>query len=117
MDQRKMISGGFYLFLSLMILLLPLKWVIAMILAAVFHELCHYVAIRLLTGQDIAEQLSVPDTKLGEMLCLSRITLRSEGDLFLCGMSPAQLEEKLGVPVAFTDTDGASFLCTLLGIE
>lgn len=77
----------------------------------------HVTVTGLLTGQDIAEQLSVPDTKLGEMLCLSRTTLRSEGDLFLCGMSPAQLEEKLGVPVAFTETDGAAFLCTLLGIE
>ena len=77
----------------------------------------HVTVTGLLTGQDIAEQLSAPEKKLGEILCLARTTLRSEGDLFLCGMSPKELEEKLCVPIVFTDTDGAGFLCTLLGIE
>lgn len=77
----------------------------------------HVTVTGLLTGKDIAEQLKAPEINLGETLYLSRTTLRSEGDLFLCGMSPKQLEETLGVPVSFVDNDGAGFLCTLLGIE
>ena len=49
----------------------------------------------LLTGQDLAEQLA--GKALGETLYLSRTTLRAEGDLFLCGMSPEELSEKLSV--------------------
>ncbi len=69
----------------------------------------------LLTGRDIAEQLT--DRDLGETLFLSRTTLRSEGDLFLCGMTPDELSEKLGVPLCFTENDGGEFLLKLLGLE
>jgi len=69
----------------------------------------------LLTGKDIAEQLA--GEELGERLLLSSSTLRSEGDLFLCGMTPDELSEKLGVPVCFTDNDGAEFLYSVLGIQ
>lgn len=68
----------------------------------------------LLTGKDIAEQLK--DKPLGETLYLSRTTLRAEGDLFLCGMSPAELSEKLGVPIEFVENDGAEFCEKILGI-
>lgn len=68
----------------------------------------------LLTGKDIAEQLS--GKELGDRLLLSRTTLRSEGDLFLCGMTPDELSEKLGVPLCFTDQDGAALLEGMLGI-
>ena len=54
--------------------------------------------------------------ELGEKLLLSRTTLRSEGDLFLCGMTPAELEEQLGVEICFTEQDGGAFLENLLGI-
>lgn len=69
----------------------------------------------LLTGKDIAEQLE--GEVLGEKLLLSASTLRSEGDLFLCGMTPKELSERLNVPVCFTDNDGAQFLYSVLGIE
>jgi len=69
----------------------------------------------LLTGRDIAEQLA--GRELGETLFLSRTTLRSEGDLFLCGMTPDELSEKLGVPLCFSDNDGGEFLLKLLGLE
>ena len=68
----------------------------------------------LLTGVDIAEQLSGAD--LGETLYLPRTSLRAEGDLFLCGMSPKELESKLGVEIIFTDNDGAEFCESLLGL-
>ena len=74
-----------------------------------------YVTVTgLLTGKDIAEQLAGQD--LGDRLLLSRTTLRSEGDLFLCGMTPQELSERLGVEVCFTEQDGGAFLENLLGL-
>ena len=67
----------------------------------------------LLTGRDIAEQLAGCD--LGDLLLLPRNTLRAEGDLFLCGMSPSELERALGVPIVFIGEDGAAFAAALLG--
>ena len=69
----------------------------------------------LLTGKDISEQLIGKD--LGEAVYLSRNVLRSEGDLFLCGMTPEELKEKLGTNVCFTDNDGGDFLYSILNIE
>lgn len=67
----------------------------------------------LLTGKDIVEQLC--GRELGEVLLLSRTMLRAEGDLFLCGETPDGLSQKLGVPLCFTDNDGADFLYSILG--
>lgn len=69
----------------------------------------------LLTGKDIAEQLS--DKLLGDAVYLSRNVLRSEGDLFLCGMTPDELSEKLGTNIVFTDNDGGEFLYSILDIQ
>ncbi len=69
----------------------------------------------LLTGVDFERELT--GRELGEELFLSRTTLRSEGDLFLCGMSPEELSEKLGVPICFAENDGGEFLLKLLGLE
>ena len=68
----------------------------------------------LLTGGDIAARLEGED--LGEVLLLSRTTLRAEGDLFLDGMTPEELSKRLGVPVEFADNDGAALLDALLGM-
>ncbi len=69
----------------------------------------------LLTGVDLAEQLK--DKELGEALYLSCNVLRSEGDLFLCGMTPDELSERLNVPLVFNQNDGGEFLFSLLGID
>lgn len=69
----------------------------------------------LLTGKDISEQLM--GKELGETLILPANTLRSEGDLFLCGMSKEELAEKLNVPVAFSTDDGADFVSKIFGVE
>ena len=69
----------------------------------------------LLTGKDLAEQLQNED--LGDELLLSSCTLRAEGDLFLCGMTPAELEEKLNLPIRFVDSDGAALVQAVLGKE
>ncbi len=68
----------------------------------------------LLTGGDIAARLEGED--LGEVLLLSRTTLRAEGDLFLDGMTPEELSQRLGVPVEFADNDGAALLDALCGM-
>ena len=67
----------------------------------------------LLTGHDMAEQLSPLD--LGDEVLIPENTLRADGDLFLCGMTPMELSEKLGKPVRISPNDGAAFLTALLG--
>ena len=62
----------------------------------------------LLTGRDLAQQLK--DKPLGDTLYLARTTLRAEGDLFLCGMTPAELGEKLGTAIDFVENDGAELV-------
>ncbi len=69
----------------------------------------------LLTGKDIAEQLK--GQALGDVLLLPRNALRSEGDLFLCGMSHGELSERLGVPVCIVENSGMDLLHALLGDE
>ena len=54
--------------------------------------------------------------ELGDELLISRSMLRSEGDLFLCGTSLEELENKLGVKVTPIEQDGACFVEGLLGI-
>lgn len=40
------IKPGFFLFLALSLLILPIKWVVAWVVAVVIHEACHYWALR-----------------------------------------------------------------------
>jgi putative radical SAM enzyme (TIGR03279 family) len=68
----------------------------------------------LLTGHDVAMQLS--DKALGDELLIPATMLRAEGDLFLCGMSPAELSEKLHVPIRAVRGDGAELLAAMLGV-
>ena len=67
----------------------------------------------LLTGKDLSEQLA--DKALGDTLLLSASTLRAEGDLFLCGMTPAELEKTLSTPINFVSQDGAELVEAILG--
>ena len=70
----------------------------------------------LLTGTDLAGQLGsfAERGELGETLYLSRNMLRAEGDLFLDGMTPSELSEKLmGVKIEFLQNDGAEFFSAL----
>jgi putative radical SAM enzyme (TIGR03279 family) len=68
----------------------------------------------LITGIDLVNQLN--GKELGDELLISRSMLRSEGDLFLCGTSLEELENKLGVKVTPIEQDGACFVEGLLGI-
>ncbi|MBQ8163094.1 MAG: DUF512 domain-containing protein [Clostridia bacterium] len=69
----------------------------------------------LVTGIDMIKQLS--GKELGDRLLISRNMLRAEGDLFLCGTSLNDLENKLKTRVAVTENDGASFVEAILGLE
>jgi len=44
------VSASTYIWLALMLLILPLPWVFSVSFAAAFHELCHYLAVRLCGG-------------------------------------------------------------------
>jgi putative radical SAM enzyme (TIGR03279 family) len=65
----------------------------------------------LLTGQDIVA--AVKGMQM-EYLLLSENTLRQQGDCFLDDMTPAQMEEIVGVPVKFISDAGADLLETIL---
>lgn len=41
------VSADFYIGIAAAVLLLPLKWVCAWIFAIIFHELCHFLALRI----------------------------------------------------------------------
>ena len=73
----------------------------------------HITVAGLLTGKDMAAQLK--DKPLGEALLIPRASLRSEGDLFLCGMSHEALGEALGVSVLPVENDGFALLDAWLG--
>lgn len=68
----------------------------------------------LLTGKDLYEQLC--DKPLGDVLLLPSNTLRSDGDLFLCGMSKDELSEKLSVNIDFCTDDGCDFISKIFGV-
>ena len=57
-------SPAFYLLLALMLLVLPLKWLFAAAIAALYHELCHVAAIRLCHGDIHRLSLSANGARL-----------------------------------------------------
>ena len=69
----------------------------------------------LLTGKDVAEQLC--GKALGDELLIPAAMLRAEGDLFLCGMTPKELSERLQVPIRAVKNDGAELLAAMLGVK
>jgi NifB/MoaA-like Fe-S oxidoreductase len=62
----------------------------------------------LLTGRDLVRQLS--GKELGKRLFLPYVMLRHERDRFLDDMTPAQVEEALGVSVVFSECNGYDFV-------
>ncbi len=68
----------------------------------------------LLTGGDVVEQLSGKD--LGDELLFPAVMLRADGDIFLDDMTPAELSDRLSVPVRASENDGAKLIAALLGI-
>lgn len=48
---RLTVTAGLCILLALLILTLPLQWILAAIIAALFHELCHMIAVILCGGR------------------------------------------------------------------
>lgn len=69
----------------------------------------------LLTGQDMLAQLT--GKELGDQLIIPENTLRADEAMFLDDMTPAELSEKLGVPIRAGKNNGGEFIKELLGIE
>ena len=69
----------------------------------------------LMTGCDIYDQLK--DKPLGDTLYVPATALRREEDDFLCGMTRAELSEKLSTPVVCQECDGYTFASILTGTE
>lgn len=67
----------------------------------------------LLTGKDICEQLK--DKPLGEELIIPINCLRHGEDVFLCGMTVAEMEDRLGVAVKASGADGYELAEAILG--
>lgn len=71
------VSAGFCLQLALLLLIVPFRWLCAILLAAFFHELCHYTAIRCLTDNrsrvrlfTYTARMDLPEMGRGaELLC------------------------------------------------
>ena len=58
------VSGSALILLALVILILPLQWVPAAVLAAIFHEWCHMMAIRWCGGQYLGLQIGAGGARL-----------------------------------------------------
>ncbi len=69
----------------------------------------------LLTGKDIAEQLSAKP--LGSELFIPENCLRDGEDVFLCGMTRDELSKALGVKISISENDGYELVRALIGAE
>lgn len=46
-SERLVFQTGFFIILSLSLLIIPFRWVVGWVTAVFFHEFCHYIALRL----------------------------------------------------------------------
>lgn len=51
MLRRIRIDYGFFIFAAALLLIIPIRWIFAAFLAALAHELGHYLAVRLMGGE------------------------------------------------------------------
>lgn len=71
------ISSGYCFALAVMILLLPPEWIMSAMIAALIHELCHYLAILACSGKtagvglySFSARIALPEMSRGkELLC------------------------------------------------
>lgn len=74
------ISGALCLMGALALLVLPLKWVFAAVTAALFHELCHVVAVWLCSGR-------VQGMSIGSSGAVINVSPMSRGRELLCALA------------------------------
>ena len=70
------ISAGAFLLGALLLLILPLKWLLAALSAAMIHELCHLAAVKLTGGyvHEICIGRGGASIKIGPMDSLKELT-------------------------------------------
>ena len=81
-----------YFYLGILVLIIPFQWILAWIGAVVFHEFCHYFAVRLLGGE------------------VYRLSVHIGGMQMQCGLLT---EKKRVIAILFGPIGG--FLLALLG--
>ena len=90
------ITGCAYFFLALLFLTVPLRWAISVLLAALFHEFCHYRVICFVGGNVTSVTIDIhgavmdariPSTER-ELLCAAAGPVGSFLLLLLCRMFP-----------------------------
>lgn len=69
--QNLRVSGSFFILAALMLLVLPLKWLLAAALAAVVHECFHYLALKLCRCRVLSLQVATGGAVM-ELDCISR---------------------------------------------
>lgn len=69
--QNLRISGSFFILAALMLLVLPLKWLLAAALAAAVHEGAHYLALKLCRCKVLSLQVGTGGAVI-ETDCISR---------------------------------------------
>lgn len=74
------ISGVATLWLALLLLVLPLPWIVAAIVAAAFHEGCHILAIRLCGG-------SIHDLKIGQRGASMSVAILTPWQELVCALA------------------------------
>lgn len=81
------IEPGFCFFAAVMLLILPMDWLLAAIMAAVFHELCHFAAVMLwggtITGVKIGIGGARIDAKLSGKRAVVAVLAGPAGSLLL----------------------------------
>ena len=80
MGNRVALSPGFCCFLALMILLVPLPWIVAMVMAAAWHECCHFAMIRVFSS-------SKPTLRLGFLGASTPLPPMGRGKEVLCALA------------------------------
>lgn len=63
-NKSVIVAPGFYIFLAMCLLLLPIQWLLAVVFAAAFHEACHLAAIYALTGKSAFLRLNPYGAKI-----------------------------------------------------
>lgn len=80
--MRKYIDAPLLIALAMAVLLLPLRWLAAWLIAVFVHEMCHYAAVRLFRGEVIFAGASIGGARM-EAAGLSRA-----GQLLSCAAGP-----------------------------
>ena len=89
-------SWGFFVGAAVFLLTLPINWVISVVTAAVFHEICHILAVYVLGGRILKMEIqfggcridTTPIKEWKQFVCILAGPVGSLSLLFLCRTAP-----------------------------